>query len=115
MTASAHPGRPSDTWSTPRALLMSDELRALAVAAAREFAVHPDKVIYGDKTKSAVRARSAALYVARFRWRMSYPELGEAFGINHTTAIAAVRRAARLAEHAPWFREITARLEEGTR
>jgi chromosomal replication initiator protein len=43
------------------------------------------------RTQSVARARMVAIGTARARYGWSYPELGRAFGRDHTTCIHAVR------------------------
>jgi chromosomal replication initiator protein len=52
----------------------------------------------GDRRGKFARARHIAMYVARKATDVSYPELGRAFGRDHTTVIYAVRSVQKLVD-----------------
>ena len=60
--------------------------------AADIFGVTVRDVLGGDRSRKVVRPRQVAMYVARKRTGMSFPQLGEAFGRDHSTVQYAVRQ-----------------------
>jgi len=60
---------------------------------ARFFTVEPDELLGPDRHHLIVHARHVAMYLARKRTRMSFPEIGRAFGKrDHTTVMSAVTK-----------------------
>lgn len=57
------------------------------------YGVTPDELMARDRHKSVVEARQIAIWLCRRRLRMSFPELGRAFGNrDHTTCMSACHR-----------------------
>lgn len=72
-------------------------MRPAIQAICEEVAAHFGYVTVEDmlgrsRSKSAVEARALAMWLARLRLRLSYPELGREFSRDHTTCINAVER-----------------------
>ena len=78
---------------------------------ARYYSVTPEMILSRDRMKSATVARSTAMYVARLAGDFSYPEIGDAFNRDHTTAMSAIKKTARLAAKDPLFRDAVAELQ----
>jgi len=70
------------------------------------FGVPPLAILGKERAKSLNEARLVAYYVARHCTRMSYPELGRAFGRNHTSIHAGVHRIGRVYALDPWLAEM---------
>lgn len=51
------------------------------------------RILSADQTRRVVRARHEAMAAIRDFTGASYPEIGRAFGRDHTTVLAGVRRA----------------------
>lgn len=51
-----------------------------------------DDILVRDKHKSIWEARSVAMWLARRKFGLSYPELGREFGMDHSTCMNSVRR-----------------------
>ncbi len=61
---------------------------------AEAFGVEVDDIMYGGKTRYLARARQACCYVLRKQFKLSYPEIGSALDVDHTTAMHAVKQTA---------------------
>jgi hypothetical protein len=69
-------------------------LRAImpsVLAASEVFGVLPDAVLSRDRHRSVARARFLAMAICRAKYGWSLPEVGRAFGRDHTTALHAIR------------------------
>ncbi len=70
-----------------------------------------------DRHKTVALARHLAMFVCKEKLRVSFPEIGRAFGKDHTTVISAVRKVEGLRERDPEVRAhlsaITKRLSAG--
>lgn len=80
--------------------MRADVLAEIVREAAARFAVDEAEVLApsnqpGARCKSAAAARRYAMALARLRTGCSYPELGRAFGRDHTSCIVGVRKARR--------------------
>ncbi len=51
-----------------------------------------DDILRRDRSKSVCEARHVAIWLARRKFGLSYPELGREFGRDHTTCLSAVKR-----------------------
>lgn len=51
-----------------------------------------DDITSRSRTKSVAEARAVAMWLAREKLGLSYPELGREFGRDHTSCITAVRK-----------------------
>lgn len=63
-------------------------VRSVAIA----YGASVNDIVGLSRTKSIAEARAVACLVARRCTRMSYPEIGRALGLHHTSVIAAVRK-----------------------
>lgn len=54
-----------------------------------------DDVLSRDRHKSVAEARALAIWLARTKLGLSYPELGREFGLDHTTCMSACRKVER--------------------
>lgn len=59
--------------------------------AAEMFAVEPAELGTRSRSQSVARARMVAIGIARARYGWSFPELGKAFGRDHSTCMHAVK------------------------
>ena len=91
-------------WSSPAGPIIA--------ATAAAFGLDPSQLLGTDRSKSIKEARQAAYLVARRCTRMSLPELGRAFGKNHTTVHAGVRSMAAQCARDPGLAEIVELLVE---
>lgn len=75
---------------------------------ADRFGLAPDVVLSRCRSKSIVLARMVCIYVVREygRPRMSFPELGREFDLDHTTVISACRTVAKRTESDTWVRDV---------
>lgn len=78
----------------------------IVLATAAAFDIEPSELLGSDRSKSVREGRQAAYLVARRCTRLSYPELGRAFGKDHTTVLAGVRSMASQCERDPGLAEI---------
>lgn len=62
---------------------------------AKRFGFEADDLVGRSRTGGLVRARHLAMAVARSTLGRSYPELGRAFGRDHTSVVTAVQGVAR--------------------
>jgi len=60
------------------------------------FGITPADLHSSRRTKTVSVARMVAMYLARRNTQMSYPEIGQAMGKNHSSVILAVQRMERL-------------------
>jgi len=84
----------------------------IAVATAALFRVGLADLFGRSKAKSILEARLCAYYVARRCTRLSYPELGRAFGRDHSTVLSAVQRMGALVARDHWLGAAVAELCE---
>jgi len=69
-------------------------------AAAEYFDIHLRELQSDKRHRAIALPRMVAMYVARERLRLSYPDIGKRFGgKDHTTVMNAHRRVAAIAEH----------------
>lgn len=113
----AKPRQPTET--TPEALLLdeafavNEDENADAIARCMQVAAAHYGVTVGElldsgrgstqkgRAGAAVRARGAAMWLARELTHASLPEIGRAFGRHHTTVMTVVRKVAdRIRDHA---------------
>jgi len=77
---------------------------------ASEYGLEPAQIYGKDRRGSVAAARSLACLAVRDSMRMSFPEMGEAFGRrDHTTIISAVRVGRRMVETDERSADIAAR------
>jgi hypothetical protein len=63
---------------------------------AHAFGMTLQELLEGGRTKQVALARQVAVWIARRATKASYPELGRAFGRDHTTMMASERAVGRL-------------------
>lgn len=87
----------------------SSQQRGMRDMVARAFELEPFVLIGRSRTKSVMPARHAANYVLRRVWpELSYPQIAKLMGgRDHSTTIAACRRAVEIRERDPVYREMT--------
>ncbi len=81
---------------------MNDQVERILQAVSRHFGTTVERLVARDRHKSYVFARHIAMHIARETLQMSYPELGQAFGRDHTTVMSGIRsikQNARAAAH----------------
>ncbi len=72
---------------------MRPAIRAICQTVAECYGFYSaDEILVRDKHKSICEARSVAMWLARRKFGLSYPELGREFAMDHTTCMNAVRR-----------------------
>lgn len=67
-------------------------VKVIEQVAADSFFVSATQVRERGRSKTACLARMASYHTARTMTRFSYPELGTAFGRDHTTVLHGVRK-----------------------
>ena len=88
-----HPGR-------TRLTSVDDIQRAVC----HHFHLRAADLLSKDRHKTTAFARHVAMYLCKQRLSVSFPELGRAFGKDHTTVISAVRKVEALRETDPHVR-----------
>lgn len=88
---------------------MSTAAKALSIegirlTVCRYFHLHTSELASKDRHKSIAHARHVAMYLCRQRLKHSFPELGRAFGRDHSTVISGVRKIGRQREDDPHVR-----------
>lgn len=63
---------------------------------AHAFGMTVEELLRGGRSKQVALARQVAVWIARRATKASYPELGRAFGRDHTTMMASERAVGRL-------------------
>jgi chromosomal replication initiator protein len=84
----------------------------IIAATAEAFGLEPSALLGKDRCKSHKEARLVAYLVARRCTRMSFPELGRAFGKSHTSVHAGVHSMGVQCARDPWLAEVVAQLIE---
>lgn len=92
--------------------LVPTRVEEVIAATAAAFGIAASDLLGKDRSKSIKEARLVACYVARRCTRLSYPELGRAFGRDHTTVLSAVRRVGVLMARDAWIGAAVAELCE---
>lgn len=75
----------------------------IARRACELFDLPPGSIMHRSRLRPTVRARQAAMYVARMARGLSYPEIGHFFGFDHTTVMHAVECVEGLIQKDPDF------------
>lgn len=65
---------------------------ALVEIVAGYYGVTSGEVLGRGRSQSVADARSVAMWLTRETYKMSYPEIGRAFGRDHTTVMHACRK-----------------------
>jgi len=73
---------------TDRALTLGD----IEAVVAAYFGITPADIHSSRRTRTVSAARMIAMFLARRRTPMSYPEIGRSMGKNHSSAVLAVKR-----------------------
>ena len=68
------------------------------------FHLRSSELLGADRHKTTALARHVAMYLCKKRLSVSFPELGRAFGKDHTTVMSAVRKVQTLRERDPELR-----------
>ncbi len=72
---------------------MRPAIRAICQTVAEHYGWDSaDDILAKDRHKTVWEARSIAIWLARRKYGLSYPELGREFGLDHTTCINSVKR-----------------------
>ncbi|MCS6899752.1 MAG: chromosomal replication initiator protein DnaA [Myxococcales bacterium] len=78
--------------SRSKLLSVDDILRVVS----SQCNLQPSDLLSTDRHRTTTFARHVAMYLCKQRLPMSYPEIGRAFGKDHTTVMNAVRRVEKL-------------------
>jgi chromosomal replication initiator protein len=73
-------------------------------AVCHHFHLRSSDLLSKDRHKTTAFARHVAMYLCKQRLHVSFPELGRAFGKDHTTVMSAVRKVESLRERDPQVR-----------
>jgi chromosomal replication initiator protein len=73
-------------------------------AVCHHFHLRSSDLLSKDRHKTTAFARHVAMYLCKQRLSVSFPELGRAFGKDHTTVISAVRKVEAMREKDPHVR-----------
>jgi chromosomal replication initiator protein len=92
--------------------LWSSRVYQIVAATAEAFGLGAYDLLGKDRSKSVKEGRLAAYVVARRCTRLSYPELGRAFGRNHTTVLTGVRSMGAKCARDPGLAELVEQLVE---
>ncbi len=71
---------------------MRPPIREICATVAAHYGLEADALLARDRHKSVWEARSIAIWLARRKYGLSYPELGREFGLDHTSCINSVQR-----------------------
>ena len=93
-------------------LLAPSPIARIIMATAEAFGIDACDLLGRDRSKSRKEARLVAYLVARRCTRLSFPELGRAFGKNHTSVHAGVHSMGVQCARDPWLAEVVAQLIE---
>lgn len=87
-------------------------IEEVQIAAAAAAGLTRWDLLQRDRNGRTAKARIAAMLVARrIPGGCSYPELGRAFGRDHTTVLVAVRRGVELERSDSWFADLVRHVE----
>jgi chromosomal replication initiator protein len=73
-------------------------------AVCHHFQLRSSDLLSKDRHKTTAFARHVAMYLCKQRLNISFPELGRAFGKDHTTVMSAVRKVETMREQDPQVR-----------
>jgi|GEM_PF-236403 len=93
-------GELSSVSSRVRVLSIEDIQRAVCT----HFHLRPADLLSKDRHKTTAFARHVAMYLCKQKLPVSFPEVGRAFGKDHTTVMSAVRKVETLREQDPQAR-----------
>ena len=85
-------GELSSSSSRSKVLSTDDIQRAVC----NYFSLQSSALLSSDRHKTVAFARHVAMYLCKQRLPMSFPEVGRAFGKDHTTVMSAVRKVSEL-------------------
>lgn len=72
---------------------MRPAIRAICQTVAEYYGfAEADDILARDRHKSVCEARSVAIWLARRKYGLSFPELGREFGLDHSTCRSSVIR-----------------------
>lgn len=83
----------------------------LVAQAARVFNASPEDIMGQSRKPDPVMARQAAMYLCRKKMGLSFPELGKAFGRDHSTVIHAIKKIEDLAKRDKVMHKLLADME----
>lgn len=86
-------------------------LERIVAAVAAYFDLRPAQVLGKGRQRQLSRARQLAMYLGRTHLNLSLPELGRAFGRDHTTVLSSVRKIESLAKADAGVAAVLSRLE----
>lgn len=91
---------------------MAVTIEEVQIAAASAVGLTRWDLLDRGRNARTAKARTAAMVVARrLPGGPSYPELGRAFGRDHTTVLVQVRRGVELERRDPWFADLVRQVE----
>ncbi|MFO0661388.1 MAG: chromosomal replication initiator protein DnaA [Polyangiaceae bacterium] len=91
--------------SRPRITSMDDIQRLVC----HHFSLRSSDLLSKDRSQSVTKARHIAMYLCKHNLNVSYPEIGRAFGRDHSTVMSAVKKMTDLRERDA---QIRAHIEE---
>ena len=97
-----------ETSATTAARASTISVEDIQRAVCHHFHLRSTDLTSKDRHKSVAFARHVAMYLCKQRLAVSFPELGRAFGKDHTTVMSAVRKVESLRDTSP---EVRAHLE----
>ena len=83
-----------------------DAMRAILAAVANIYGISVNDLHGRSRTKGIAEARALACYLAKRCTILSYPEIGSVLGRHHTTIMALVDSAGRIARKDARFAEV---------
>ena len=95
-------------FNSPSQTVVSGPVEDIQRAVCHHFHLKSSDLLGQDRHKSKAFARHVAMYLCKQRLSVSFPELGRAFGKDHTTVMSAVRKVETLRDKDP---EVRAHLE----
>lgn len=93
-------GELSSVSGRGKVLSIDDIQRAVCA----HFHLRPSDLLSKDRHKTTAFARHVAMYLCKQKLPVSFPEVGRAFGKDHTTVMSAVRKVESLREQDPQVR-----------
>lgn len=72
------------------------QIERIQLAVSNHFGIGVDRLVCRDRTKWLAIVRMLAMYLTRELTESSLPEIGAAFGRDHTTVLHAIRRVSQI-------------------
>ena len=82
------------------------EISTIIEEVGRTYNVSPEEILSNRKTAPLVLARQVAMYISRETTSLSFKEIGESFGKDHTTVLYNVRKVEEFLKDKPYQREL---------